>query len=104
MSLIITAEAKKIAKITLVGEIDSLSAREFQKEIERMAVEAPDELVLMVEKLDFISSAGLRVLIFAKQKMGTNLAVYIVKAQESVVDTLEKTGLQHSFNIVDHYM
>lgn len=104
MSLQIQAETKKIAKITLVGEVDSLSAREFQKEIEKMAGESPDELVLFVENLTFISSAGLRVLIFAKQKMGSNLAIYIVKPQESVVETLEKTGLQHSVNIVDQYL
>jgi anti-anti-sigma factor len=104
MSFQIIAEAKKIAKITLVGEIDSLSAREFQKEIEKMALESPDELVLFVENLTFISSAGLRVLIFAKQKMGTGLQIFIVKPQESVVETLEKTGLQHSVNIVEQYL
>ncbi|QHV95984.1 MULTISPECIES: STAS domain-containing protein [Spirosoma] len=104
MSFTILAEAKKIAKITLTGEIDSLSAREFQKEIEKMAAESPDELVLFVENLTFISSAGLRVLIFAKQKMGSGLAIYIVKPQESVIETLEKTGLQHSVNIVDQYL
>ncbi|OIN60653.1 STAS domain-containing protein [Arsenicibacter rosenii] len=104
MSFHILAEAKKIAKITLAGELDSLSAREFQREIEKVAAEGPDELVLFVENLTFISSAGLRVLIFAKQKIGTNLAIYIVQPQENIVDTLEKTGLQHSVNIVDKYM
>ncbi|WP_201981933.1 STAS domain-containing protein [Hymenobacter rubidus] len=104
MSLTITAEAKKIAKITLTGEVDSLTAREFQKEIERMAAEAPDELILVAKDLDFISSAGLRVLIFAKQKLGTHLNVYVVGAQPSVVETMVKTGLDNSFNIVDHYL
>ena len=104
MSFQIVAEAKKIAKITLVGEVDSLSAREFQKEIEKLAAESPDELILFVDKLCFISSAGLRVLIFAKQKMGTGLAIYIVKPQESVLETLEKTGLLHSVNVVDQYL
>lgn len=103
MSLTILAEFKKVAKITLAGELDSLSAREFQSEIEKLAADAPDELVLFVEKLNFISSAGLRVLIFAKQKIGTNLSVYVVKPQESIVETMEKTGLQHSVNIVEHY-
>jgi hypothetical protein len=27
----------------------------------------------------------------------------VVKPQEAIVDTLEKTGLQHSVNIVDQY-
>jgi anti-anti-sigma factor len=104
MSLTIKAEAKKIATITLVGEVDSLSAREFQKAIESLASAAPDELLILAKDLAFISSAGLRVLIFAKQKMGTHLSVYIVGAQESVVETLKKTGLDNSLFIVDHYL
>lgn len=104
MSLTIKSETKKVATIALSGEVDSLSAREFQKEIEKLAAEKPDVLVVQAEQLQFISSAGLRVLIFAKQKMGTHLAVYIVKAPESVVETLEKTGLQNSLHIVDHYL
>ena len=35
--------------------------------------------------------------------MGVGLTIYIVKPQEIIVDTLEKTGLQHSVNIVDQY-
>jgi anti-anti-sigma factor len=104
MSLTINSETKKIATVTLAGEVDSLSAREFQKEIEKLAAEKPDVLLVMAEQLQFISSAGLRVLIFAKQKMGTHLSVYVVKAPESVVETLEKTGLQNSLHIVDHYL
>ncbi|WP_426061833.1 STAS domain-containing protein [Hymenobacter sp. B1770] len=104
MSLTIKSETKKVSTISLVGEVDSLSARDFQKEIEKLAAEQPDVLVIQAEHLQFISSAGLRVLIFAKQKMGTHLVVYIVKAPESVVDTLEKTGLQNSLHIVDHYL
>ncbi|MEI7582981.1 anti-sigma factor antagonist [Runella sp.] len=93
----------KVAKITLSGELDSLSARVFQKEIEKVALQSPTELVLDMEHLAFMSSAGLRVLIFSKQKMGVGLTIYVVKPQEAIVDTLEKTGLQHSVNIVDQY-
>ena len=56
-----------------------------------------------MEKLDFMSSAGLRVLIFSKQKIGPKLSIYIVKPQELIIDTLEKTGLHHSVTIVDQY-
>jgi anti-anti-sigma factor len=92
-----------IAKVNLIGEIDSLSARTFQQEIEKLAVQAPKELVLYMKELSFMSSAGLRVLIFAKQKIGPQLQIYMVQAQELIVDTLEKTGLQHSVHIVDKY-
>ena len=96
-------DTQKVATITMSGELDSLSSREFQSAIEHIAAESPTALVLRVADLRFMSSAGLRVLIFSKQKMGTSLPIYLVKPQEAIVDTLEKTGLQHSVNIVDEY-
>ncbi|WP_348072242.1 anti-sigma factor antagonist [Dyadobacter sp.] len=93
----------QIAKLTLHGELDSLSARVFQTEIEKIANQSIDSLVLDMENLNFMSSAGLRVLIYSKQKIGPKLAIYIVKPQELIVDTLVKTGLQHSVTIVDQY-
>ena len=94
---------EEVARMTLVGELDSLSARVFQTEIEKIATKPIEALVLDMEKLDFMSSAGLRVLIFSKQKIGPKLSIYIVKPQELIVDTLEKTGLHHSVTIVDQY-
>jgi len=94
---------EQVARMTLVGELDSLSARVFQTEIEKIANQPIDYLVLDMEKLDFMSSAGLRVLIFSKQKIGPKLSIYIVKPQELIIDTLEKTGLHHSVTIVDQY-
>jgi anti-anti-sigma factor len=93
----------KVAQITLEGELDSLSARVFQKEIEKISGDAPNTLVLHMEKLTFMASAGLRVLVFSKQKLGTGLSIYIVKPQEPIVDTLEKTGMHHSVTIVEKY-
>jgi anti-anti-sigma factor len=98
-----TAVEEAVARMTLVGELDSLSARVFQTEIEKIASLPIEALVLDMEKLDFMSSAGLRVLIFSKQKIGPKLSIYIVKPQELIVDTLEKTGLHHSVTIVDQY-
>ena len=93
----------KVATIYLEGELDSLSARQFQKEIEKVATESPKDLVLDMEKLTFMASAGLRVLIFSKQKIGPSLNIYLVKPQEAIVDTLDHTGLLHSVTIVDEY-
>ena len=53
--------------------------------------------------LDYIASAGLRVLIFAKQKMGAAVDLYVVAPQEQVLDTFEMTGFSQSLRILDAY-
>ena len=51
-----------------------------------------------------MSSAGLRVLVFAKQKMSSSVDIYVVGAQEYVVNTLEKVGLHNSLIIQETYI
>ena len=92
-----------IAKLTLEGSLDSSSAYMLQAEIQKVAAEAPKELVLQTKELAFMSSAGLRMLVFAKQKLGTAVQIYIVEPQAQIVDTLQMTGIIHSVHVVDNY-
>lgn len=92
------------AKITLIGELDAAAAPQFKKDIEAAAAEGGiQQLVLLVQELDYIASAGLRVLIFARQQMGSGVDIFVVGAQEQVLDTLEKTGFSHSVILQDTY-
>jgi len=86
----------RIAKITLTGELDAASAGGFRDRIAEAASQNPRALVLMMEGLEYMASAGLRTLIFAKQKMGTGVDIYVIGAQESITETLEQTGFQNS--------
>ena len=86
----------RIAKITLTGELDAASAGGFRDRIAEAAAQNPRALVLMMENLDYMASAGLRTLIFAKQKMGADVDIYVIGAQESITETLEQTGFQNS--------
>jgi anti-anti-sigma factor len=92
-----------IAKITLVGELDASVAAAFRTEIENAANQGAKRLVLLMEELDYMASAGLRTLVFAKQKMGSEVDIYLVGAQESVMETIEMTGFHHSVIILDSY-
>jgi anti-anti-sigma factor len=92
-----------IAKITLSGELDASSAPEFKSEIEKVAAQKPRRLVLMLAGLDYMASAGLRVLIFAKQKLQGMGDIYVVGAQPGIVETLEMTGFQHSVVMMPEY-
>ncbi|TAF03647.1 MAG: anti-sigma factor antagonist [Nostocales cyanobacterium] len=92
-----------IAKITLVGELDASTAENFKHQVEEAAKLNPQQLVLMMQKLDFMASAGLRVLIFAKQKMGANVKIYMVGVQDPVLETITKTGFHKSVYLLDKY-
>jgi len=56
-------------------------------------------LELDVEGVDFMSSAGLRVVIFAKQKQ-PGVKVAFRKPQPPILDTLKKTGFLDAVYVV----
>lgn len=81
----------KVARLELVGELDGKIAPAVRDAVDKLLTSSPTTLILNVADLTFMSSAGLRVLIFAKQKQ-PNLKIYVVKPQAPVLDTLHKTG------------
>jgi anti-anti-sigma factor len=94
---------KGIAKITLSGDLDGSVAPDFKTQIENAAAQKAKRLVLMMKDLAYMSSAGLRVLVFAKQKMGSAVDIYVVGVQEQVMEPITMTGLRHSLIILDEY-
>jgi anti-anti-sigma factor len=88
------------ARLKLTGEVDGTTATAFRTEVDKALSVAPKSLVLDVEQLTFMSSAGLRVLYFAKQKQPT-LTIYILKPQPPIVDTLRKTGFYDGVYVTD---
>jgi anti-anti-sigma factor len=92
-----------IAKINMAGELDASMAPIFQREVEQAATQKAKRLVLLMSELEYISSAGLRALVFTKQKMGPGVDIYVVGAQPQVMDTLQMTGFDRSIIALDTY-
>ncbi len=92
-----------VALITLGGELDASTAPLFKAEIEKAAAGQCRRLVLILNDLEYMSSAGLRVLIFARQKMGAEVDIYTIAPQEQVLETMQKTGFLHSVIVQDMY-
>jgi anti-sigma B factor antagonist len=91
------------AHITLAGELDAASAPLFRAQIEQAAAAHVQRLVIFMSELSYMASAGLRSLVFAKQKMGSGVDIYMVAVQEGVAETVRMTGFHNSVIMVDSY-
>jgi anti-sigma B factor antagonist len=94
---------QSVAKITLSGALDASVAPDFKAAVEQAAAGGAKRLALVTTDLEYIASAGIRVFIFAKQKMGAGTDIYVVGAQPQVRETLEMTGLTYSVQLLDAY-
>lgn len=103
MALTATLTTETIVKITLAGDLDASTAQSFKEVVEKAAAAKPKRLILMMQKLDFMASAGLRILMFAKQKMGADTDIYMVGTQEMVKGTIKKTGFDQAVIMLDKY-
>ncbi len=92
-----------IALITLAGELDAAAAPLFRADVEKAAETHPEKLVLLMQDLSYMASAGLRALIFAKQKMGPNTEIIVVGVQEPVWETIQLTGFNNSITTADKW-
>ena len=81
--------AKSTLKIT--GRLDTATAPELEKAIAALEADVK-ELVLDFAELEYISSAGLRVVLAAQKKMNTQGSMVIMNANESVMEVFEITG------------
>lgn len=89
-----TIEIKKNADeitIEVVGRLDTTTAPALEKTVNDN-VEATQNLVLNMAGLEYISSAGLRVLLGAQKKMQKQGTMKLTSVREEVMDVLEMTG------------
>lgn len=86
------------ATFVLSGRIDTITAPELEQEI-KASVNGVTELALDMKKLDYISSAGLRVLLAAHRIMDKQGKMTILNANESVMEIFEVTGFSDILTI-----
>jgi anti-anti-sigma factor len=92
------------AIMTLSGELDGAAAPDFRSSIEALAGgDEVNRLVLRLDGLSYMASAGLRALVFAKQKLGADVELILVGTQDTVAETIEMTGFHHSVTMVESY-
>jgi anti-anti-sigma factor len=89
------------ATVTLTGKLDAEAAIILESRLAPVMLQNPDRVELLVHDLQYISSAGVRALVFAKGKLGMDASLEIVGAQQQVRTALEQAEFAEGITFVD---
>lgn len=102
MPLLISVDIEPASvSLHLEGEVDSKSAPELLDALTRLVLAELAELRIHATQLSFMSSAGLRALVFAKQKMPHSSRLVLVGGSPEIREVIERTGLGSAVMMVD---
>lgn len=97
MNIKTVAEGDKLT-IAIEGRLDTMTSPEAEDTI-KSEIATVTELILDLEKLDYISSAGLRVVLGVQKTMNKQGKMIIKNVNEMVMEVFELTGLADVFTI-----
>ncbi len=83
-------EGKKLT-YALEGRLDTMTSPELEKDL-TASIEGVETLIFDLEKLEYISSAGLRVLLWAQKTMNTQGEMKVLHVQSDIMDVFTITG------------
>ena len=88
---IIKTRNENALTVALEGRLDTMTAPELEAVLKE-ELEGVADLTFDLEKLDYISSAGLRVLLSAQKTMNNRGTMKVLHANEIVMEIFEVTG------------
>lgn len=97
MEIIKTAQEKEL-NMALIGRLDTTTAPQLETEL-RNSLDGVEKLVLDFEKLDYISSAGLRVILSAQKAMNKQGKMIICHVNADIMEVFEITGFSDILTI-----
>lgn len=80
-----------VLTVKVIGELNTTTYDQLEKSISE-SIKGVNTLIFDFEKLSYISSAGLRVLLVAKKALGSNGRMIVRNANKSIMDIFEITG------------
>ena len=91
------AEDKKLT-IGVSGRLDTMTAPELDEELKNSLFDV-EELVLDFSQLEYISSAGLRVLLAAQKAMNKQGSMVVTDVNDTIMEIFEVTGFSEILTI-----
>lgn len=97
MNIIKTFDGSSLT-ITVEGRLDTMTAPNFESEI-NASISGITSLVLDFDKLEYVSSAGLRVILGAQKTMNKQGEMIIRNVNEEIMNVFEITGFSDILTI-----
>jgi len=86
------------AVFSLEGRLDTVTAPDLEKDL-KATLDGISDLTLDFEKLAYISSAGLRVLLSAQKQMSRQGSMRLLNVNETIMEIFEVTGFSDILTI-----
>ncbi|MCR4656000.1 MAG: STAS domain-containing protein [Lachnospiraceae bacterium] len=86
--------------VVLKGRLDATVAPQLHQEMAKMQGSDIKKVTFDVSELEYIASAGLRVIIFTKQKLGADTQIFMKGVNEDVMQVIEMTGCDNFVTII----
>ena len=86
-------------KMVLEGRLDTVTSQDLEKELNE-SLAGVKELILDFDGLEYISSAGLRVLLATQKTMLKQGEMKLVRVNDDIMEILEITGFSEILTIV----
>lgn len=100
---ITTTDADGVTVVQIEGTLDTNSAPQAQKEMEELLADGRAKIVMDFSAVDFISSAGLRVLLMTAKKVGAaGGGLRLCGLNEAVREVIEMSGFTVFLSLFDN--
>ncbi len=85
-------------QVALEGRLDTVTSPQLENELKN-ALDGADALVLDMQALEYISSAGLRVLLSAQKLMSSKGGMKLLHVNDTIMEIFEVTGFSDILTI-----
>ena len=85
--------------VSLDGRLDTTSAPKLEAELRPVLGDGVKNLAIDLKELDYVSSAGLRVLLSTRKTMDGQGEMFVRNANEAVMEVFKVTGFTNLLNI-----
>lgn len=97
MNYIRSADGRSVT-VELIGEVDAANVPEIEERLLK-ELEGTNELIFDLKKLEYISSAGLRVLLQMQKLMKAQGEMFIKNASDEIMEIFRVTGFVRLLSI-----